>query len=65
MGLPSSNNTDGFNALLRALVSYNLGELVIESYYLMKEVGWEPDKTSFRIVIKGLESSGEATGLRM
>lgn len=56
---------DGFNALLRALVSYNLGELAMESYYLMKKVGCEPDKTSFRIVIKGLESTVEAVDLRI
>lgn len=55
---------DGFNALLRALVSYKLGELAMESYYLMKEVGCEPDKTSFRIVIKGLDATGEAADLR-
>ncbi|KGN43371.1 protein THYLAKOID ASSEMBLY 8-like, chloroplastic [Cucumis sativus] len=55
---------DGFNALLKALVSHNLGELAMESYYLMKDVGCEPDKASFRIVIKGLESKGEAVDLR-
>lgn len=55
---------DGFNALLKALVCHNLGELAMESYYLMKEVGCEPDKASFRILIKGLESTGEAVDLR-
>lgn len=55
---------EGFNNLLKALVSYNLGELAMESYYLMKKVGCEPDKTSFRIVIKGLESTTESVDLR-
>ncbi|KAG7011830.1 Pentatricopeptide repeat-containing protein [Cucurbita argyrosperma subsp. argyrosperma] len=55
---------EGFNNLLKALVTYNLGELAMESYYLMKEVGCEPDKTSFRIVIKGLESTRESVDLR-
>lgn len=55
---------DGFNALLKALVGHNLGKLAMESYYLMKEVGCEPNKASFRIVIKGLELKGEAVDLR-
>ncbi|PRQ25222.1 putative pentatricopeptide [Rosa chinensis] len=50
---------EGFNALLTALLSFNLPTLAMECYYLMKGVGCEPDRSSFRILIKGLESVGE------
>ncbi|XP_062022250.1 pentatricopeptide repeat-containing protein At1g62350 [Rosa rugosa] len=50
---------EGFNALLTALVSFNLPILAMECYYLMKGVGCEPDRSSFRILIRSLESMGE------
>ncbi|EXB40440.1 hypothetical protein L484_013743 [Morus notabilis] len=50
---------EGFNALLRALVSLNIAELAMECYCLMKQVGCDPDRSTFRILINGLESMGE------
>lgn len=50
---------EGFNAVLRALVSFNLTKLAMECYYLMKQVGCDPDKSSFKILITALESNGE------
>lgn len=50
---------EGFNALLTTSISFNLPKLSMECYYLMKGVGCEPDRSSFRVLIKGLESMGE------
>ncbi|KAK2992086.1 hypothetical protein RJ640_023469 [Escallonia rubra] len=51
----------GFNALLDTLMSFKLTGLAIECFYLMKSVGCEPDRLTFRILIKGLESDGETS----
>ncbi|ONH92580.1 hypothetical protein PRUPE_8G182100 [Prunus persica] len=53
---------EAFNALLTTLISFKIPKLAMECFYLMKEVGCEPDRSSFRILINGLESMGE-TGL--
>lgn len=50
---------EGFNSLLRALMSFNRTDLAMECYALMRQVGCEPDKSSFKILITGLESTGE------
>lgn len=50
---------EGFNALLRTFVSMNNTELVIDCFYLMKATGCEPDRSTFRILINGLELEGE------
>lgn len=64
--LKTENSLDpdivGFNALLNALISFKLTHLVMDCYGLMKAVDCEPDRSSFRILINGLESIGE-TGL--
>ncbi|XVE49631.1 hypothetical protein DITRI_Ditri01bG0097100 [Diplodiscus trichospermus] len=49
----------GFNALFNALISFKLTHLVMDCYGLMKAVGCEPERSSFRILINGLESLGE------
>ncbi|XVF01658.1 hypothetical protein REPUB_Repub04eG0107200 [Reevesia pubescens] len=49
----------GFNALFNALICFKLTHLVMDSYGLLKAVGCEPDRSSFRILINGLESIGE------
>ncbi|XVF44676.1 hypothetical protein PTKIN_Ptkin02bG0143200 [Pterospermum kingtungense] len=49
----------GFNALFNALISFKLTHLVLDCYDFMKAVGCEPDRSSFRILINGLESIGE------
>ncbi|KAK2981282.1 hypothetical protein RJ640_006983 [Escallonia rubra] len=49
----------GFNALLDTLMSFKMTGLAIECFYLMKSVGCEPDRLTFRLLIKGLESDGE------
>ncbi|CAM8907272.1 unnamed protein product [Rhodiola kirilowii] len=48
-----------FNFLLRALVGYKINVLAVDCFYLMKELGCEPDRSSFRILINGLEVDGE------
>ncbi|KAI3442377.1 uncharacterized protein J3R85_001115 [Psidium guajava] len=50
---------EGFNSVLRTFISFSLVELATECYYFMKEIGCEPDRSSFRILINGLESMGE------
>lgn len=50
---------EGFNALLRALLGLSFIELAMECYCLMKQVGCEPDRSTFRILVNGLESMGE------
>ena len=45
----------GFNAL----ISFKLTHLLMDCYGLMKAVGCEPDRSSFRILINGLEAIGE------
>ena len=49
----------GFNALFNALISFKFTHLLMDCYGLMKAVGCEPDRSSFRILINGLESIGE------
>lgn len=50
---------EGFNALLRALLGLSFIELAMECYCLMKQVGCEPDRSTFRILVNGLEAMGE------
>ncbi|KAL3731032.1 hypothetical protein ACJRO7_027974 [Eucalyptus globulus] len=50
---------EGFNSVLRTFISFSLVELAADCYYFMKEIGCEPDRSSFRILINGLESMGE------
>ncbi|XP_010025654.2 protein THYLAKOID ASSEMBLY 8, chloroplastic [Eucalyptus grandis] len=50
---------EGFNSVLRTFISFSLVELATDCYYFMKEIGCEPDRSSFRILINGLESMGE------
>ena len=50
---------DGFCALLRTFMSFNLTRLVMECYELMKSLDCEPDRPTFRILISGFESIGE------
>ncbi|CAM8904472.1 unnamed protein product [Rhodiola kirilowii] len=48
-----------FNFLLGALVGSKVNGLAVDCFYLMKELGCEPDRSSFRILINGLEVDGE------
>ncbi|KDP47029.1 hypothetical protein JCGZ_10756 [Jatropha curcas] len=63
--LKSENNlvveTEAFGALLTTLVSFNLTRLAMECYDFMKAVGYEPDRSTFRTLINGLESIGESS----
>ncbi|KAF7138814.1 hypothetical protein RHSIM_Rhsim07G0221500 [Rhododendron simsii] len=54
------HDIEGFNVLLENLMSFDMTELAMECFSLMKSLGCEPDKSSFRILINGLESKGEA-----
>lgn len=53
--------TDEFNQLLTTLISFKLGGLVMECYEWMKSVvvGCEPDRSTFKLLVNGLESIGE------
>ncbi|KAF8406743.1 hypothetical protein HHK36_008835 [Tetracentron sinense] len=55
-------DTESFNAMLRTLMEFSMTGLAMECLPLMKVVGCEPDKSTFKILINGLESKGE-TGL--
>lgn len=54
---------EGFNVLLTCLLSFSLTGLVMDCYQLMKSVGCEPDRSSFRILVQGLEPTGEEESL--
>lgn len=51
--------TDGFNVLLETLMTYNLIEHAMDCFELMKEVGCEPDRSTFKLLVAQLESKGE------
>ncbi|KAL1196307.1 Protein THYLAKOID ASSEMBLY 8-like [Cardamine amara subsp. amara] len=50
---------EGFNTLLTTLLNHKLFELVMDCYAYMQSIGYEPDRSSFRILVQGLESNGE------
>ncbi|XP_057964425.1 protein THYLAKOID ASSEMBLY 8, chloroplastic-like [Malania oleifera] len=53
-------DTEGFNGLLTVLMSTpNTTGLAMEWFYSSKELGWDLDRSFFRILINGLESNGE------
>ncbi|XP_024994543.1 protein THYLAKOID ASSEMBLY 8-like, chloroplastic [Cynara cardunculus var. scolymus] len=54
--------TEGFNALLENLMSYNMTGLAMDCFELMKEIDCEPDRSTFKLLVAHLESKGE-TGL--
>ncbi|XP_065853660.1 protein THYLAKOID ASSEMBLY 8-like, chloroplastic [Euphorbia lathyris] len=53
--------TESFNALFTTFLTSNLSGLVMDFYDLMKAVNCEPDRSTFKILINGLESRGEYT----
>lgn len=54
---------EGFNALLESLMNLNLTGLAMECFYLMKSSSCDPDRLSFKILINGLESTGDTNNL--
>nr|GEX23072.1 hypothetical protein [Tanacetum cinerariifolium] len=58
-GRLEANKTEDFNKLLQTLMSYNLIELTMDCFELMKEVGCEPDRSTFKLLVCQLESKGE------
>lgn len=52
-------DTESFNTLLVVLLNHKLFELVMDCYAFMQSIGYEPDRTSFRVLVQGLESNGE------
>lgn len=50
---------ESFNALLRTFMDFSLYHFALECFYLMNEVGCEPDESTFRILINGFESKGQ------
>ncbi|KAK9129176.1 hypothetical protein Sjap_009663 [Stephania japonica] len=55
-------DTDCFNALLKNLMEFGFTTLAIECFHLMKGIGCDPDESTYRFLINGLELKGE-TGL--
>ncbi|KAI7754387.1 hypothetical protein M8C21_010955 [Ambrosia artemisiifolia] len=51
--------TEGFNMLLESLMSYNLVKATMDCFELMKEVGCEPDRSTFKLLVAELDSKGE------
>ncbi|KAJ9560717.1 hypothetical protein OSB04_005877 [Centaurea solstitialis] len=52
--------TDGFNVLMENLTSYNMTQLAMDCFELMKEIGCEPDRSTFKLLVRHLESKGES-----
>ncbi|KAL1803011.1 hypothetical protein ACET3Z_031658 [Daucus carota] len=52
---------EGFNAILETLLSFGIIGLTMECFYLMKSKGCEPDRSTFKILISGLESKKETS----
>ncbi|XP_010491549.1 PREDICTED: pentatricopeptide repeat-containing protein At1g62350-like [Camelina sativa] len=52
-------DVEGFNTLLTTLLNHKLFDLVMDCYAFMQSIGYEPDRSSFRILVLGLESNGE------
>lgn len=50
---------ESFNTLLTILLNHKLYDLVMDCYAFMQSIGYEPDRSSFRILVQGLESNGE------
>ncbi|KAD7117763.1 hypothetical protein R6Q59_005707 [Mikania micrantha] len=48
-----------FNVLLETLLSYNLIQHAMDCVELMKEVGCEPDRSTYKLLVEQLESKGE------
>lgn len=63
LGLESNLEPDikGFNALLESFMSFSITGLTMECFHLMKSVGCDPDRQTFKILINGLESNGETS----
>nr|GEV67983.1 hypothetical protein [Tanacetum cinerariifolium] len=54
-----AKKTEDFNKLLQTLTSYNLIELTMDCFEPMKEVGCEPDRSTFKLLVCQLESKVE------
>ncbi|XP_010932093.1 pentatricopeptide repeat-containing protein At1g62350 isoform X2 [Elaeis guineensis] len=52
-------DTEGFNLLLKTLLEFGFTHSAMDCYRLMKLWDSEPDESTFRILINGLESKGE------
>ena len=58
-GRLEAKKTEGFNNMLQTFMIYNLVELTMDCFELMKEVGCEPDRSTFKLLVCQLESKGE------
>ncbi|KAL2559135.1 Vacuolar sorting protein 9 (VPS9) domain [Forsythia ovata] len=67
MELKSESNlepdVESFNTMLESLMNFGLTGLAMECFYLMKSLSCDPDRLSFKILINGLESIGDANNL--
>lgn len=53
-------DTEGFNSLLKTLFEFGFTQTAMDCFRLMKLWESEPDDLTYRILIHGLESKGEA-----
>ncbi|KAK1305786.1 hypothetical protein QJS10_CPA10g00067 [Acorus calamus] len=51
---------EGFNYVLVTLMDFGITKTAMECFRMIKLVGWEPDESTFKILINGLESNGES-----
>ncbi|TVU15597.1 hypothetical protein EJB05_39127 [Eragrostis curvula] len=52
-------DTDGFNMLLKALLDAGFAQLTMDCFRLMKLWDSDPDRATYRTLIRGLESRGK------
>ncbi|OAY63262.1 pentatricopeptide repeat-containing protein At2g36240-like [Ananas comosus] len=52
-------DTEGFNSLLKVLLEFGFTHLAVDCFRLMKLWESDPDETTYRVLINGLESKGE------
>ncbi|XP_010521078.1 PREDICTED: pentatricopeptide repeat-containing protein At1g62350 [Tarenaya hassleriana] len=50
---------EGFDSLLEIFLNHKQFDLAMDCYAFMQSIGIEPERSSFRILVKGLESNGE------
>lgn len=52
-------DTEGFNSFFRTLMDFGFTKYALECFHFMKEVEREPNESTFKILVDGLESKGE------
>lgn len=52
-------DTEGFNSLLKVLLQFGFTHLAVDCFRLMKLWEGDPDETTYRVLMDGLDSGGE------